>query len=110
MNDDERVGVTGANESAAPGPVLPAEQVFLPDDVDRAEPVEFAGAVRPVASRRPGPGIWESLAWMVGVYVVQVIAGLAAAAVLAVAFVATTGVEELTNLLSTPAGVQTIMS
>jgi hypothetical protein len=66
----------------APDRVLPAEEVFI----ENADPVATAN-VAPAADvvrRPPGPGFWESIAWMIGPLVTQVVGLLIAAALLLV--------------------------
>ena len=78
MIDSER-GPDKPQPPDAPGPVLPAEEVFLEisQPAARAEPAPLPPAPR----RPPGPGFWESIAWIVGLQVVQ-FAGLMIASVL----------------------------
>jgi membrane protease YdiL (CAAX protease family) len=104
MIDPERGGNPGPYERPAPDGILPAEDVFLE--------IEAAPAVTPpepvvaatIVPRRPGPGIWESIAWMTGVHVAQLAAGAAAALFLTATFVATTGSEAIQQSLTTTAG------
>ncbi|MBI3862101.1 MAG: CPBP family intramembrane metalloprotease [Planctomycetia bacterium] len=72
-----------------PGP-LPAADVFL--NVADVPPADAVASPLP-APRRLGPGFWESIAWMVGFYVVQIGATLLACAVLVAAFIVSAGVD-----------------
>ncbi len=78
MTDSER-GPDESQPPDAPGPILPAAEVFLEITQPAAlvEPVLPGPAVR----RPPGPGFWESIAWILGLQVVQFV-GLVIASVL----------------------------
>ncbi|MFN0054026.1 MAG: lysostaphin resistance A-like protein [Planctomycetales bacterium] len=59
----------------------PAELVFLPE----AAP-EVQATASPDKARPAGPGFWESLAWMIGYILVQMIAAVVASAALAAVY------------------------
>ena len=79
MIDPERCSDPVPAESPLPGRILPADEVFL-----NIDPRSRRGTDAP-AHRPPGPGIWESIAWMTGVHVVQSVALVVASSLLIVA-------------------------
>lgn len=70
-------------------PVLAAAQVFLEDDTAPAAVVHTPAPV----TRRPGPGFWESIAWMVGMHAVQIGAAAFVAVIMAIGFLLAVGLD-----------------
>jgi membrane protease YdiL (CAAX protease family) len=110
MIDPERDTPSVPDESGACGGVPLAEEVFL-----ESVPVAVVGtaAAGPTHSRRPGlpgPGIWESLAWMAGVHVVQTAALFIAGAILAGASLSAMNDRALDDLLRDLSEPNTAMS
>ena len=108
MSDPQPGATPSPDEPCVPRAVLPEEVVFLED---AAQPA--AGTVADVVlsadrPRPPGPGIWESMAWMVGVHHMQLVAGAAAAVVLVAAYLATTDIGRLEKSIATPAGLDAL--
>jgi membrane protease YdiL (CAAX protease family) len=104
MSDPQARETAGFQESCAPGAIQPAEEVFLEDVLPGP-----ADAVSPAKSPRlPGPGIWESIGWMIGVHVVQIVAFAVAAGVLVATYVATVGADHFEESLATPAGMSAL--
>jgi membrane protease YdiL (CAAX protease family) len=82
MTTDSERSPDESQPPVAPGPVLPAEKVFL-------ETTELAARLeppspRPAVQRPPGPGFWESMAWIIGLQVVQFVGLLIASVFLIV--------------------------
>jgi hypothetical protein len=108
MIEPEGGGHPGSHQFPAAGRILPAADVFLDVDVLPVVEPSATGTSLAPSRRLPGPGIWESIAWMTGVHIVQLISGVAAALFLAAAFVVTTGGDALQSHLATEVGQQTI--
>ena len=73
MTDRDNAGSDELNSTANSEEVLRAEDVFL--ECDGVPLHQTAGApTRPADIRPSGPGFWESVAWMIGLLVVQVVA------------------------------------
>jgi membrane protease YdiL (CAAX protease family) len=96
---------SGSQESSIPGEVLPPQDVFLEDCVGGQANGAPSGGRN---ARPPGPGIWESIAWMIGVHLVQALAFAAAAVILAAVYLTTTGVNHLENDLASPLGLNAL--
>jgi membrane protease YdiL (CAAX protease family) len=79
------VPATSVRPAASIPPVLPADQVFLETGI--SEETSFDVLPPRIPRRKWGPGFWESLAWMVGIHIVQFGTLLVAVVLLAVAFV-----------------------
>src|SRR5438105_2254452 len=103
MTDPPHGANPDLNQPAA-GRSLPAEEVFL-ETGGAGIPAGAAAPSLAVSLRPPGPGLWESIAWMVGVHIVQLAASAAAVVVIAGAFLATTGASALETSLATQAGL-----
>src|SRR5262245_46675784 len=81
MIDPERDTPPVFDSSCAPGDAAPTEEVFV-ESVPAADTAPITDS-RPMGqARQPGPGIWESLAWMAGVHVIQTAAFVVAGAIL----------------------------
>jgi hypothetical protein len=87
MIDPQHNPARDADPTPTQPPVLPAEQVFL--EVGDNAPVAVDVSQAPVPLRKRGPGLWESIAWMVGFYVVQITVMVLAAMALVIAFFVT---------------------
>ncbi len=74
----------GPEQSPAAGRVLPAADVFLETDA-RGGAGAPESALATALPRLPGPGLWESIAWMTGVHVVQTTAFVLVGAILVIA-------------------------
>src|SRR5579872_519937 len=110
MNDQQAELNQDCTSVPPPDRVLPAEEVFLNDVAAPAlaegRSAEIASAPPVVAASRPGPGFFESIAWMIGMYFVQ-FGVIAVAAVLLFAKAVLTdeidpsrsGAAEITNKL-----------
>jgi len=70
-------------------PVLPAAQVFLEDDTVPAAAVQGPAP----AARKPGPGFWESIAWMLGMHAVQIGAAGFVAVIMAIGLLLAVGLD-----------------
>jgi membrane protease YdiL (CAAX protease family) len=97
-----------SDELRTASPVLPADEVILQDDAGPGGDVAEAAPAITARPRIPGPGIWESIAWMTGVHIAQIAAATATAVILAVAFVATTGPDALQKSMANQAGLNAL--
>ncbi len=98
---------------AKPGPDelhvdLPSDEVFLEDTAQSVAGADAQFVFSAEKPRPPGPGIWESIAWMLGVHLMQLVAAAAAAVVLVGAFLATTGFDRLEKTIATPDGLSAL--
>lgn len=88
--------------------VLPAAEVFLEDTPQPLAQTAAAVVSSSGTPRSPGPGIWESIGWMVGVHLMQLVAAAGAAVILIGAFLATTGFDQVEKAIATPASLTTL--
>ncbi len=108
MNDPEYGGNRGPNGLPATSRILPAEEVFLEIDAGAGGGAPESATAIKAPPRLPGPGIWESVAWMTGVHVAQIAAAAVASAILAVAFLVTAGTDALQTSLANQAGLKAL--
>jgi len=82
MIDPERDTPPLLSEFGASGKLPPAEEIFLETTAAAGDGAAVANSPPAPPPRPPGPGIWESLAWMAGVHVIQTVAFVVAGAIL----------------------------
>src|SRR5262245_62037747 len=109
MIDPERDTPPVSDESCASGDALPTEEVFV-ESVSAADAAPVVASCPRRRARQPGPGLWESLAWMAGVHVMQTAAFVVAGAILVGASLSVMDERTVDQLLSDLADPNTMMA